>query len=139
MSDQIWAVCDGSDSMPRRYALVNNVVLGNEICVTFLEPHPMLVDEIYWLKEILLFVCGLFEPGETTLNLRLSNFSHIVLCEQNKDKSLYRIFPKKGEIWAVYRNWSGGWKCIDFVRCQCQIVEIIADFSEESGLVAASL
>ncbi|KAK9271631.1 hypothetical protein L1049_001994 [Liquidambar formosana] len=138
-SDQLWAVYDGLDSMPRRYAVVNNVVSGSEVCVTFLEPHPLLDVEIYWVEEKLPFVCGSFRACKTTHNLETSHFSHLVKCEQVTDRSFYRIYPKKGEIWAVYKNWNSRWEQDHFSYYQCRIVEIVTDFSDESGLIMASL
>ncbi|KAK9272304.1 hypothetical protein L1049_002675 [Liquidambar formosana] len=138
-SDQLWAVYDVPDSMPRQYAVVNNVVSGSEVCVTFLEPFPMVDEEIYWVKEKLPFVCGSFRAGRTTLTLGMSQFSHLVKFERITNRSFYKIYPKKGEIWAMYRNWNSRWKQSDLSRYQCQIVEIITDFSDESGLIVASL
>lgn len=138
-SNQIWAVYVGPDSMPRKYVVVNNVVSGSEVCVTFLEPHPKLDNEVYWVGEKLPFVCGSFRAGKTTINLGMSRFSHLVKCEYSTNGFSYGIYPKKGEIWAMYRNWNSKWKQSDLSYYQCCIVEIVTDFSEESGLMAARL
>ncbi|KAF9612315.1 hypothetical protein IFM89_038918 [Coptis chinensis] len=95
-SGQVWAVYDGSDSMPRRYVLVNSVISAVGVSVTFLEPHPVLYDEIHWVEENLPFVCGLFKTGKTTVNLGMSQFSHLVEYEWSKTDSFYKIYPKKG-------------------------------------------
>lgn len=138
-SYQLWAVYDCPDFMPRRYAIVNNVVSGSEVCVTFLEPHPMLDDEICWVKEKLPFVCGSFRAGSTSLNLEISRFSHLVKCERIIDSPFYKIYPKKGEVWAIYLNWDKRWKQSDFSHYKCRVVEIITDFCDESELLVASL
>ena len=138
-SNQLWAVYAGPDSMPRKYVVVNNVVSRSEVCVTFLEPHPKHDDEVYWVGERLPFVCGSFTAGKTTINLEMSRFSHLVKCDYKPNGSFYGIYPKKGEIWAMYRNWKSKWKYSDFCYYQCCIVEIVTDFSEESGLMATRL
>ncbi|KAA8530056.1 hypothetical protein F0562_004765 [Nyssa sinensis] len=70
-SEQIWAVYNGPDSMPRQYVIVNIVVSENEVCVTLQD------DEIYWVEENLPFVCGSFRAVRTILNLGISRFSHL--------------------------------------------------------------
>ncbi|XP_059645282.1 uncharacterized protein LOC132286882 [Cornus florida] len=139
-SEQIWAVYDGPDSMPRRYVVVNNLISDNEACVTFLDPHPMLDDEIYWVEENLPFVVGLFRASTTTLNLSITHFSHLIDCDPSANKSFYKIYPKKGEVWAMYRNWNSRWKQSDFTHYRCEIVEIISDLiDKDSELKTASL
>ncbi|KAK6256195.1 hypothetical protein SCA6_017500 [Theobroma cacao] len=96
--------------------------------------------DISWLQDNLPFASGLFRCGETTLNLDLARFSHTVKCEKIGEESLYRIYPEKGEFWALHKNRDGARKRADFKsHHQYQIVEIVKDFSEESGLIAVSL
>ncbi|KAF9593636.1 hypothetical protein IFM89_024453 [Coptis chinensis] len=147
-SGQVWAVYDGSDSMPRRYVLVNSVISAVGASVTFLEPHPVLYDEIHWVEENLPFVCGLFKTGKTTVNLGMSQFSHLVEYEWSKTDSFYKIYPKEspmddekrwceagckrnrqhfeiypkeGEVWAVLGDWKlVKWLSIEFVKLAFQ-------------------
>ncbi|KAF5204999.1 Dnaj heat shock n-terminal domain-containing protein [Thalictrum thalictroides] len=138
-TDQVWAVYDGPDSMPRRYVVVNNVVSGIEVCATFLDPYPTLDEEKQWVEEGLPFVCGLFRPRRNTMNLSMSQFSHVVSCEMSTKKSFYRIYPEKGEVWAVYENWHPKWKNGDYESHRCQITEVLSDFSEGAEMKVASL
>ncbi|XP_077250437.1 uncharacterized protein LOC143889921 [Tasmannia lanceolata] len=137
--DQIWAVYDGPDAMPRLYVKVNNVISPNKVCVTYLEPHPMHDDEILWVEENLPFVCGIFRASRTTVNLEMSKFSFLVKCERSMKKSFYKIYPREGEIWALYKKWHNQWKVSDYNNYQCHVVEILSDFSEESGMSIARL
>ncbi|PIA32780.1 hypothetical protein AQUCO_04300012v1 [Aquilegia coerulea] len=137
--DQVWAVYDGPDFMPRRYVVVNNVVSRIEVCVTFLDPYPLLDAEKQWVEESLPFACGLFKPGRTITSLSMLQFSHVVSCEVSKQKSLYRIYPEKGEVWAVYKSWHPKWKNGDFKSHQCQIIEVLSNFSEGVEMSIASL
>ncbi|KAL8145547.1 hypothetical protein AgCh_003637 [Apium graveolens] len=52
-----------------------------------------------------------------------------------------RIYPRCGDIWAVYRNWSPDWDSTtpDSVRHQYEMVEVIDDYSEELGVCIAPL
>ncbi|XVF59945.1 hypothetical protein PTKIN_Ptkin08bG0002500 [Pterospermum kingtungense] len=136
---QIWAIYHGQDWMPQRYVVVNNVISWSKVCATLLEPFPVLDEEISWVEDNLPFACGLFICGETTLNLDLCRFSHAVKCEKIMEESLYKICPKKGEVWAMYKNRDGTRKHADFDSHQYQIVEVVTDFCEESGLIAVSL
>ncbi|KAJ4947957.1 hypothetical protein NE237_005555 [Protea cynaroides] len=138
-SGQIWAVYDGPDSMPRQYVRINNLVSRSEVCVTVLKPYPIRDNEIQWVKENLPVVCGLFQADRITCNIQLSRFSHLMKCEQSKDKSFYRIYPMKGDIWAVYRNWNSKWTRSNYNGCRYRIVEVLSDFSEGSGQRVARL
>lgn len=135
--DQVWAVYDERDAMPRSYVKVTNIVSPFTVSVTFLEPNPMLDEEIQWVEENFPCACGIFRVGSEA-NLDISRFSHRVNCDISKKKSFYRIFPRKGEIWALYRNWNKGWRSSDFLHCKCRVVEILSDLSE-SGISIRSL
>lgn len=54
-------------------------------------------------------------------------------------KSLFNIYPKKGEIWAIYRNWNGKWKQSDFYCNECNVVEITSDSCEEQHEVVRTM
>ncbi|OMO80708.1 hypothetical protein CCACVL1_12803 [Corchorus capsularis] len=54
------------------------------------------------------------------------------------EDSLYRIYPKKGEVWAIYENYFDGTRRPADVKSeQCRIVEIVTDLSEQSGIIRA--
>lgn len=131
--DQIWAVFGGSDSMPQQYVKVNSIVSVSLVSVTYLEPHPILDDEIHWVEESLPFVCGMFRIGLTTTCLETCMFSHLVECEPSTRKSFYKIYPRQGEVWAMYRNWHNKWDLSNHEGYQCEVVEILQDFNEEAG------
>ncbi|KAL5717352.1 hypothetical protein ACHQM5_010370 [Ranunculus cassubicifolius] len=135
---QVWAVYNGQDGMPRRYCLVNSVT-NYQVRVTFLEPHPSNDSEICWEKEKLPIVCGIFRVGKSAINMEMRYFSHSVKCQRSKNQFYYRIYPRKGEIWAMYINWSSKWKQTDFSNFQYRVVEILEDFSEGSGTKVARL
>ncbi|GAB2282269.1 hypothetical protein Dimus_016819 [Dionaea muscipula] len=133
--DQVWAVYD-CDNMPRRYVIIKKLISDAEVCATYLEPHPSCDDDFHWVKEKLPIACGSFKVGVTTLTIRMSRFSHLVNYESS-GKFFFKIHPKKGEVWAIYKNWEDKWKHGKFEICQYQIVEIISDFCENSGQIMA--
>lgn len=136
---QVWAVYCRKHYMPQKYVRINNVISESQVGVTFLEPQPTLDDEINWKKENRSIVCGTFKVSETSVILEMSQFSHLVKCQRSTTKPFYKIYPLKGEIWAMYRNWNKNWKHSDYDNHQCEVVEILSDFSEGNGVTIAKL
>lgn len=136
---QVWAVCHGKDVIPRKYARIDSMITGSEVRITFLGPQPIFDYEVNWKKENLPIVCGIFQATETTVNLNISQLSHLVKCQMSTTRPMYKIYPMKGEVWAMYQNWSSEWKLPDYERYQCWIVEILSDFSEEEKMMVARL
>ncbi|KAK1310708.1 hypothetical protein QJS10_CPA08g00417 [Acorus calamus] len=132
---QIWAVRDGSVRFPRRYVEVVNwgSVTDSEASVFFLEPHPTRDEEMRWVEEGLPLVCGMFRASKEIARIELSMFSHRVSCDHKLGKSFYRIRPKKGEIWAIYADWSGDLGVVDQANCAYRVVEIASEFEGEEG------
>ncbi|KAM7471572.1 hypothetical protein LguiA_009755 [Lonicera macranthoides] len=135
---QVWAVYWGKDLMPRQYARVDNVIRGRQVCVTFLEPQPNFDFKVN-LKGNLDIVCGIFEANETTVNLEMWQFSHPVKCQQSTSRPVYKIFPRRGEIWAMYQNWNSECNDTSYENCECCIVEILSDLLEGEKMMVAKL
>ncbi|KAJ7945628.1 DnaJ domain containing protein [Quillaja saponaria] len=130
---QVWAVYCGKDAMPRQYAQINNMISKSQVCITFLEPEPT-CDYESWCIEDLPIACGTFKLGKTNAILEMFQFSHYVKYVQCTTGPCYMIYPQKGEIWAMYRNWNNKWKRTDFDSCQYCIVEVISDLSKDKGI-----
>lgn len=137
--DQIWAVFSGHDSMPRQYVKVNKVDSASIVSVTYLEPHPMRDNEIRWVEENLPQACGIFRLGSATTCLGMSKLSYLVECDYSLRKSFYKIYPREGEVWAMYRNWHEKWDLSNHNSCKCEVVEILGDFDEERGISVCRL
>ncbi|KAL4634633.1 hypothetical protein ACB092_04G214300 [Castanea dentata] len=101
---QVWAVYSGKDFLPRQYTRIDDIISESQVCVTFLEPRPILDHEIDWKKEDIPIVCGKFKVSGTSANLEMSQFSYLVYSVKSNDEPFYRIYPVKGEIWALYKN-----------------------------------
>ncbi|XVF08606.1 hypothetical protein REPUB_Repub07fG0017400 [Reevesia pubescens] len=127
---QVWAVYCGKDLMPRQYIRINGIIAENQVFGTMLEPLPIIDHEIHWQKENLPMACGIFKVSGSSVNLNMSLFSYVVRCQQSKCKSFYRIYPQKGEIWAMYRHWNAKWKCSNHENSQYQIVQVLSGFED---------
>ncbi|KAK7245723.1 hypothetical protein RIF29_40572 [Crotalaria pallida] len=133
---QIWAIFDTTDGMPRFYAIVKKVYSpGFKLQITWIEPD---IDDK--LKKRLPIGCGKYKIGATDKAEDHLVFSHLISCEKvNRDT--FKIYPRKGETWALYKNWDLKWdmdvespKKFDY-----EFVEILSDYVEGEGIVVAYL
>ncbi|MFS8028584.1 putative DnaJ domain, Chaperone J-domain superfamily [Helianthus anomalus] len=136
---QVWATYSGKDLMPRQYVLINNMISPSGFSATVLEPETVFDVEASWKSRNLPIVCGMFRAKEVKVNLDISQFSHLVNCFKSTSNFIYKIFPTKGEIWAVYRNWKLQWNRVNYDNCKCWVVEILSDFSDGEKMMVARL
>ncbi|EES04139.1 uncharacterized protein LOC8059390 [Sorghum bicolor] len=139
LEGQIWAVFDSRDRMPRSYVRIIHVVSYTSVFVLKLEPHPMLNEEIQWVEDGLPVASGVFRAGTQTSYKDIWEFSHPVECDWSAKRSFYRIFPQKGEIWAMLKNWKITLNSTDIDKCEPRMVEILSDYSDENGVNVCSL
>ncbi|MQL92553.1 hypothetical protein Taro_025181 [Colocasia esculenta] len=134
---QIWAIYDDDDGMPRHYGLIDEVFSTHpfRVKMSWLDVQSN-GDEalLMWEKHGLHISCGRFRVGRTVDIDSVNFFSHLVECEQAA-KELYRIYPKKGSLWALYSegNPDGG------EERRYDIVVLLTSYSEMYGLSMAYL
>ncbi|KAK7264577.1 hypothetical protein RJT34_32186 [Clitoria ternatea] len=138
---QIWAIYDTTDGMPRFYALISKVLSsGFKLQIRWFDSYPDCSNEINWVNEELPVACGKFKLGYTDITDDHLMFSHLVLCEKI-GRNTFKVYPRKGEIWALFRNWDIKWY-MD-VACHRQyeyeFVEILSDYLEDVGLYVTYL
>nr|VDC73277.1 unnamed protein product [Brassica rapa] len=96
---QVWALYDPLDHMPRLYAKIKKVLeLEMRVEVTWLEAKQ---------KSHIPISCGEFKYGERTIKSYLT-FSHLmdhIGGTGKKKKSIITVNPRKGETWALFRDW----------------------------------
>ncbi|KAL2465476.1 DNAJ heat shock N-terminal domain-containing protein [Abeliophyllum distichum] len=109
--NQVWALYDDDDGMPRYYALIRDVMSRKP-----------------------------FKVGQFAVNKSLSSFSHQVNWTKGTRGSI-QIFPAKGEVWALYRNWSPDLieLSIDDVLHKYDVALILEDYNEERGVIVSHL
>ncbi|KAF7830678.1 DnaJ-like subfamily B member 12 [Senna tora] len=141
--DQVWAAYDDDDGMPRYYARIYKVIS--------LKPFRMKISwlnsrsnselgPIDWVGAGFTKTCGDFRTGRHEITESLNSFSHKVRWTKG-NRGVIRIFPVKGEVWALYRNWSPDWSqhTPDDVIHKYDMVEVLEDFTEEQGVLVTPL
>ncbi|XP_023750161.1 uncharacterized protein LOC111898496 [Lactuca sativa] len=126
---QIWGLYDDDDGMPRHYGLINEVVSTHpfEVDMSWLDPQSNGDEGLVNLERTGFHVsCGRFKVSKKTLVRSLNVFSHIVECERAA-REVYRIYPKKGSVWALYNSETKDKRCYD-------IVVFLTSYSEVHGL-----
>ncbi|KAF3670128.1 putative receptor-like protein 12-like [Capsicum annuum] len=143
-NDQIWACYDADDEMPRCYALIKNVSRPEfKIKLRWLEPNPEYPREQAWVRGLLPVGTGKFKCGragsiEYTSVLRL--FSHQVSYLKGR-KGPYLIYPRKGEIWALFKDWNIDWidSPSNHREYKYEVVEILSDYEYGVGFLVGYL
>lgn len=133
--DEIWAAYDEDDGMPRYYARIQKVVslvpfrmriswLNTKTCKEF--------APVDWVGFGFAKSCGDFRTSKYELTDALNAFSHKVDFTKGA-KGLLHIFPKKGQVWALYRHWSPDWDgdTPDDVKHKYDMVEVLDYYTED--------
>lgn len=141
--DQVWAAYDDDDGMPRYYARIHKVIS--------MEPFKMRISwlnsrsnselgPIDWVGAGFTKTCGDFRTGRHEITESLNSFSHKVSWTKGT-RGVIRIFPLKGEVWALYKDWSPDWneETPDDVIHKYDMAEVLEDFDEELGILVAPL
>ncbi|WOH02632.1 hypothetical protein DCAR_0522021 [Daucus carota subsp. sativus] len=141
---QIWALYDEEDGMPRLYCLIRQVISVKpfKVHISYLgSKTDTEFGLVNWLDSGFTKSCGHFRAFNTDIIDQVNIFSHHLSREKAGRGGCVRIYPKCGDIWAVYRNWSPDWSRTtpDSVRHQYEMVEVIDDYSEELGVCIAPL
>ncbi|KAL5711410.1 hypothetical protein ACHQM5_021870 [Ranunculus cassubicifolius] len=152
--NQVWALWDdGVDGMPRVYVRIEKLLLEElKVEVVFLEANAGRDEEKKWLREKELpMACGRFKVGTSTSIVEILDFSYPVNLERGelskmsklyvaKGESWVNIFPRDGEIWAVYKDWSANWTLHDLSRARYELVEVVSELpSSESDMTVICL
>uniref|UniRef100_M1DA22 DNAJ heat shock N-terminal domain-containing protein n=1 Tax=Solanum tuberosum TaxID=4113 RepID=M1DA22_SOLTU len=103
---------------------------------------PLPKSTIWWHDKTMPIGCGLFQFRNSKPNKYsvTNNFSRVVAVETLK-KGVYKIFPRTGEVWALYKNWSAqlvkGNNIEDFDYEIAEIVNVSDNFVDVKFLVLA--
>ncbi|KVI10174.1 uncharacterized protein LOC112506085 [Cynara cardunculus var. scolymus] len=141
--NQVWAAYDDEDGMPRFYALVHKVLSRNPLKMKISWLNSKTTTEfgqIDWIGCGFRKTCGEFRVGRHEFYKSLNSFSQKVEWTKTPRGSVL-IYPRKGEVWALYRNWSRDWNehIPDNVIHQYEMVEVVDDYNEEQGVAVSPL
>ncbi|KAM0070560.1 putative DnaJ domain, Chaperone J-domain superfamily [Helianthus debilis subsp. tardiflorus] len=134
---QMWACYDTEDAMPRFYALIKKISPGFKLQIIWLKPVAVTKDEKKWTALDLPVSCGRYEHEKEDKTEDLLSFSHLVTWEAGPKPKTVNIIPRKGETWAIFKNWSMNWHTIyvdaEEIKYEYEFVEILSDFDEKAG------
>ncbi|XP_055818231.1 uncharacterized protein LOC129887240 [Solanum dulcamara] len=125
---QCWAMYSDEDALPRYYGQIKKIdhLPDFVLHVAWFYACPLPKGIIQWHDKTMPIGCGLFKFRNSKLNpyTGTNTFSHLVAAEPLK-KGVYKIFPRKGEVWAVYKNWSAQLKGSQLEDYEYEIAEIV--------------
>ncbi|TKY52174.1 DnaJ-like subfamily B member 12 [Spatholobus suberectus] len=139
--NQLWAIYDSTDTMPRFYALVKKVASPFKLQINWLEPDPDDQGEIDWHDADLPIACGKFRLGSSQRTTDRTMFFHQMRCIKGSGKGSYLVRPNKGETWAIFRDWDIKWSSSPekHLEYEFEYVEILSYFVENVGIAVAYL
>ncbi|KAI3889318.1 hypothetical protein MKX03_004733 [Papaver bracteatum] len=118
----------------------------SNLYLRWLRPAPINPDEKKWHEAGLPVSCGFFKlDNDNKINkCDAIVFSHLVSSfrEYHYSKELFELYPREGEVWALYKEWKPFEWCSDPKRrkeCKFLLVEILTDCSPATGVKVALL
>jgi curved DNA-binding protein CbpA len=142
-ANQIWAVYDSQGCMPRFYARITKVKMAPKFIVQFvwLEFDPTNKAEEVWSSEALPAACGHFKVGDSGTAKEANMFSHTMCGVKSKIRSMFEIYPRKGEVWALFKGWDIGWSsdADEHTDFQYEVVQVVSDLTAGTGIIAMPL
>ncbi|XP_062115934.1 uncharacterized protein LOC133830049 [Humulus lupulus] len=142
-NNQVWAAYDEDDGMPRYYAMVHRLIST--------EPFKMRIswltskgnDElapVNWVASGFPKTSGDFRSRKHEVYSSLNCFSHQVKWTKGTRGGI-QIYPTKGDVWALYKNWSPDWNALtpDEIVHKYEMMEVLEDYNEERGATVVPL
>ncbi|KAH1083188.1 hypothetical protein J1N35_022949 [Gossypium stocksii] len=125
--NQVWAVYDPLDGMPRFYARIKKRLI---------QMRKMSKIGLIWVCLFLVVITALGSHRRVDRPM----FSHRI--DPIKKFSKYFVYPKKGETWALFKDWDFKWASNPENRkrsYEYDIVEVVTDFDDVIGVKVAYL
>ncbi|CAA7061904.1 unnamed protein product [Microthlaspi erraticum] len=139
---QIWALYGTADGVPRKYALIRKVSIPSfGLRITYLEPDPDGEKEIQWFEQDLPVSAGKFRLGKSQNVTDRSIFSHDIDCNEGSNTGHIIVSPRKGETWAIFKNWDINWSSEpdSHRKCEHEFVEVLSDYADGAGVSVSFL
>lgn len=139
---QIWASYDDVDGLPRFYFKVKEVQSQSpfRVSICWLELQNLTTEQEVLKRLGFSPTCGNCFKFTTTQTLNSMNmFSHLLKWEKGS-KGTVIIYPSKGDVWALFRNWKPSLRYKKKSSLQdYDMVEVLTDFNKQSGISVARL
>lgn len=139
---QIWASYDDVDGLPRFYFKVKEVQSKDpfRVNVSWLELQNLTADQQALKKLGFMPTTGnCFKATSSQVLDSLDMFSHILNWEKGP-KGTVVVYPKKGDVWALYKNWKPGLRTRKKSLLQeYDMVEVLTNFNKQVGVSVARL
>lgn len=141
--NEVWSAYDDNDGMPRFYALVNKVISRKpfKLKISWLNSKTTTeFSNIDWVGSGFYKTCGEFRVGRYETCKSINAFSQRVNFAKNPRGSIV-IVPQKGDVWALYKNWSSDWNehTVNEVIHKYDMVTVLDNYNEEQGVSVAPL
>lgn len=139
-TNQIWAVCDDQGRMPRFYAQITKVKTMPNFMLHFvwLEFDPTKKVEAAWSFSGLPVACGRFKYGKSDTAKETGMFSRTVSFEKSKIINCFEIYPREGEVWALFKGWDIGWSSDPdnhkYCNLQYEVVQVLSDLTMSTSV-----
>ncbi|XP_070679159.1 uncharacterized protein [Malus domestica] len=138
-SNQVWAIYDEDDAMPRYYAMVHSVISLKPFKLSMNWLNAKTNSEIApldWIACGFSKTSGELRKGKHVVYDHLPSFSHKVARWTKGKRGAICIYPSKGEVWGLFRNWSPVWNehTPDDVIQKYDMVQVLEDYNEEQGV-----
>lgn len=132
--NEVWAAYDNDDGMPRYYAMIRKVMSKSpfKTSISWLNSKSNIeLGPMNWVLSGFPKTSGDFWIGKCGVCSSLNTFSHKVKWTKGS-RGVIQIFPSKGDVWALYRNWSPEWSTFtpDDEIHNYEMVQVLEDFSE---------
>ncbi|CAH9059093.1 unnamed protein product [Cuscuta epithymum] len=134
---EVWAAYDDDDGMPRFYAMIHKVmsVKPFKLKLSWLNSKTNAeFSPLGWVASGFYKTCGEFRAGRAEQSKSINSFSHKVKFSKGPHGTVH-IFPQKGEVWALFRNWSPDWNehTPDEVIHKYDMVVVVDDYDSDKG------
>ncbi|KAI5056952.1 hypothetical protein GOP47_0028770 [Adiantum capillus-veneris] len=133
---QVWALYDDKDGMPKYYMKVKEVRSRTpfKVVIGWFELRKP-SDELCELLDLgFSIACGEFRMSSSQIMDSVNSFSHLVNWDKS-GKGLAKIYPKRGQIWCIYKYWKEGQQVLRVGDglVGYSMVEVLSDCCEVSG------
>ncbi|KAE8820293.1 hypothetical protein D1007_01713 [Hordeum vulgare] len=67
--------------------------------------------------------------------------SYARITKKIKMRNSYDIYPRKGEVWALFKGWDIGWSSdvVDHTNYEYEVVQVVSDFTTGTSIIVMPL